>query len=181
MQRVGRRAAGFTLIELMIVIAIVGVLSATAMPTFTTYIRRSRTSDAYSTLDAMFKAVSVYYIRDHMESSDIASTPLAHCTVDESDSFPGAPSDVKQAFVSTPPFSETIGISFPPGFSYYKFTNVGGIADCGRAPGIVLYSLTATGDLDADGILSTFALTTATNDSNEIYKAGNIFIQNELE
>ena len=40
------RAAGFTLIELMIAIAIIGVLAAIAVPAFSNYLARARVSEA---------------------------------------------------------------------------------------------------------------------------------------
>jgi prepilin-type N-terminal cleavage/methylation domain-containing protein len=40
------RRAGFTLIELMIVVTITGILAAVATPVFTSYVQKSRTSEA---------------------------------------------------------------------------------------------------------------------------------------
>lgn len=45
-----RRAGGFTLIELMVVVAIVAILAAIAIPTFTGQVRKSRRAEAMTTL-----------------------------------------------------------------------------------------------------------------------------------
>ena len=45
-RRFAARAQGFSLMELMIVVAITGVLAAIAIPTFSTYVYKSRTSEA---------------------------------------------------------------------------------------------------------------------------------------
>ncbi|MGJ0486114.1 MAG: type IV pilin protein [Methylomicrobium sp.] len=45
-----KRNAGFTLIELMIVVAIVGILAGIAYPSYTEYVKKGRRADAKSAL-----------------------------------------------------------------------------------------------------------------------------------
>ncbi|TSA13999.1 MAG: prepilin-type N-terminal cleavage/methylation domain-containing protein [Betaproteobacteria bacterium] len=45
-----KRQSGFTLIELMIVVVIVAILAAIAVPSYTQYVTRSRLTDAFSAL-----------------------------------------------------------------------------------------------------------------------------------
>ena len=51
-----RRPKGFTLIELMITLAVIGILSAIAVPAYQKYLQRSRRSDAQSQLGAIAQA-----------------------------------------------------------------------------------------------------------------------------
>ena len=52
---------GFTLIELMIVVAIIGILAAIAMPKFASLISKSKEGHTKGSLGIMRTALSVYY------------------------------------------------------------------------------------------------------------------------
>lgn len=56
-----RKNQGFTLIELMIVIAILGILIALALPAYQTYFGRSKFSEVMAAVSAVRKSVDVCY------------------------------------------------------------------------------------------------------------------------
>jgi len=55
------QAHGFTLIEVMIVVAIIGILSAIAYPAYTDYVRRSRIAEATGELSALRVRLEQFY------------------------------------------------------------------------------------------------------------------------
>lgn len=48
-----RAAQGFTLIEIMVTVAIVGILTAVALPAYRDYVLRARLTEAFSTLSGI--------------------------------------------------------------------------------------------------------------------------------
>jgi type IV pilus assembly protein PilA len=56
-----RNRKGFTLIELMIVVAIIGILAAIAIPNFLKFQAKSKQSEAKTNLKAVFTAETAYF------------------------------------------------------------------------------------------------------------------------
>ncbi|ENV8120005.1 pilin, partial [Neisseria gonorrhoeae] len=79
---------GFTLIELMIVIAIVGILAAVALPAYQDYTARAQVSEAILLAEGQKSAVTEYYLNHGKWPSDNSAAGVA-----------SSPSDIKGKYV----------------------------------------------------------------------------------
>ena len=89
---------GFTLIELMIVVAIIGILAAVAIPGFMSYIKNSKTSEAKTNLDAIRKGAISYFEAEHYGDDGMTAT---------SKQYPQSPDGLKK--VGEQPSANTVG------------------------------------------------------------------------
>ncbi|HFB5471623.1 TPA: pilin, partial [Neisseria gonorrhoeae] len=73
---------GFTLIELMIVIAIVGILAAVALPAYQDYTARAQVSEAILLAEGQKSAVTEYYLNHGEWPEDNTSAGVASSATD---------------------------------------------------------------------------------------------------
>ena len=164
---------GFTLIELMIVVAIIGILAAIAIPAFIKYVKQSKTSEAGLNLKTLGDGAASYYQVDHYTTAGLPVPEKQFPTNDGTfnnaafRSHPTAvPAGTKQSqnltvWTSEPWKSLKFSISKAHYYRYsYNATNASGAADS--------FSSYAEGDLDADSTTSKFKLLGNTDGSGEI-------------
>lgn len=102
MQRSTRRASGFTLIELMITVAIVGILAAVAYPSYLTYLTKSNRRAAQSFLLEVSSRQQRYLLDARSYAADLATLQMS------------TPPDVSRNYtITTAPKAGTT----PPGFT----------------------------------------------------------------
>src|SRR5690554_2805132 len=191
------REKGFTLIELMIVVAIIGVLAAVAIPAYVNFTRKAKTAEASTNLSAIYQGARSYFegetgrmtgalptIGDNIDTS-------AACTISTEAKTADDPPGVEPKVIN---WASTDEVTNPEGwtalmfqvqepvyFRYHANPTASGTCNIkGTDAGENLYTLRAHADLDGDGDESTFSIFVGVNGDQQVFR-GALEVENELE
>lgn len=173
---------GFTLVELMIVVAIVGVLAALAIYGVRKYIANAKTAEARNSLGQISKDASSAYAREGMAGTVLTLGSVANISnklcAKATSPVPATKGSIQgQKYQSSPAEwaydQKTAGkgfaclkfsVSGPQHFLYRYKTSTTNVANAGKVN--ATFDAVAQGDLDGDGVLSEIKL------SGKIVQAG---------
>ena len=151
------RQAGFTLVELMIVVAIIGVLAGIAVPSFRKYQNTSKRAEAYANLAGLVKTQKSFFA----EHGQYVGVPISEPGFGLSNTAPGpkkrsiAPLSSAFAAVGWTPDSEVFydyDVASKGTANASASGNAGdNAAVCGDCEGSGCFTASAYGDLDGDG------------------------------
>jgi len=178
-----QNSRGFTLIELMVVVAILGILAAVAIPAFVKYARRSKTAEAEQMLAYIFRQGSAYYVGERVPNQGTGTLVSSDCMPDTAGPTPPAPpaqtrrtADFPAAFATWEALQIHTG---DPLYFIYTFDVPGGSTCNLRNAGA--FTARAEGDQDGDGIPSLFERAAFANANAEIQGSAGLFVAAETE
>ena len=174
-----KRSSGFTLIELMIVVAIMLILAAVAIPAFSKYIKRSKTAEAAGHLNKMWTGSVSYFETDHMDATgaslpkqfpaSVNNVPGQDCSCQAGGKCPGGGSEWQNASWVA------LSFSIPDPFLYKPRYSSSGVGSAST------FTAEAVGDLDCNGTESSFKRLGAIDANGDVSGSKAPIVTNELE
>lgn len=180
----GPQKAGFTLIELMVAVAIIGILASVAVPSFMRNARRAKLTEATVQLNRIFIASRSYILELHGAAGQAGNlpaqfpnsepnTPAAACCTFAGNKCPPSATDW-----TTPTWQALMFEVQDPHYYQYAYLSTG---DAAPGPGSN-FMAEAFGDLNCDGTYSFISLYGIwSNIDYDVHGAGGFAYVNELE
>lgn len=161
LRKLRKDSKGFTLIELMIVVAIIGILAAIAIPNFLRFQLKSKTAEAKTNIGAIKITQEAWKAENDFYANCVANPVAVTAT--------GA----KQAWVLGGATTGWPEVGYQPSSTvYYQYqVATGGVANTAIVGGIAIGSagtemaIGAVSDLDADKANGEFGYATDTNNT----------------
>ena len=164
---------GFTLIELMIVVAIIGILAAVAIPAFLKYIKKSKTTEARTNIRKLYDGQIAYYNEEQVARSGTVLTKEFISTAGTPTNVPGINKQTGTWDTGNWPLLK-FGSDSPVLYRYTAATSGSGTT--------AAFTARAEGDTDGDGTSSLFERVGSVNSSSgEVEGGSGLFASNELE
>ncbi|MBI4509658.1 MAG: type II secretion system protein [Deltaproteobacteria bacterium] len=180
-----RIEGGFTLIELMIVVAIIGVLAAVAIPAFMKYIRKSKTTEATEHVKKVYEGARSYFTEEMVgrgaagqviakQFPRTAGTAPALNTCCGTTGAAGGKCAPNPALWTDATWQALKFSVDDPHYYSYSYTASG-------TEGSSLFTSAANGNLDCDTVYSTFEMVGSIQSDGTITGSAGMFKDNELE
>lgn len=165
---------GFTLIELMIVVAILGILAAVAIPAFLKYIKRSKTSEATMNVRKLYDGSVAYFSSEHVDSGgDIIAAQFPISAALHPATSPGATKVEVNDWDTLSTFEALQFSVADPLYFQYQYDSAG-------TENASVFTASAFGNLDGDSEFSTFVRFGSVFQM-EVRGSSGLYISNELE